>query len=182
MASASARPKGVRPPGGEFFRAAVRCSCSDRRPMISAAGSLRSRPRLPALSDWPHRPPGTDPASRKVSRRSRPIRAKVFRDLPHAAAGAPLQTCASPTTGPVRHAALREPLRSPCGLPAWLPKLVLSLCSYPPPRDLRLIFITIRCPRKSWGAGNDASPHLRILILLWEEEYPPSVLTDRLHA
>src|SRR5437899_7785149 len=50
MASTSARPKGVRPPGGGFFHAATRCSCSDRRPRISAAGSLRSPHRLPALS------------------------------------------------------------------------------------------------------------------------------------
>src|SRR5207245_2808101 len=52
MASTSARPKGVRPPCGGFFHAATRCSCSDRRPRISAAGSLRSPRRLPALSGW----------------------------------------------------------------------------------------------------------------------------------
>src|ERR1700674_1086031 len=136
MASASARPKGVRPPCGGSFRATVRCSCSDRRPAISAAASLRSRPRLPALSSSPHRPPGTDPASRKALRRLRPVRARVFRDLHRVAAGAPLQTCVSPTIDPGHHAALREPLHSPCGLPPGLPKLVLSPCSYTPPCDL----------------------------------------------
>src|SRR5271163_2708260 len=56
--------------------------------------------------------------------------------LPHAAAAALRHTCVSPTTAPGRRAALREPLRSPSGLPPWLPKLLLSPCSYPPPRDL----------------------------------------------
>src|SRR5713226_4876043 len=135
MASASARPKGVRPPYDESFRAAVRCSCLDRRPKISAAASLRPRHRLPALSSLPRRLPETARASQTASRRSPPVRAKVFRDPPRAAAGAPLQTCVSPTTGPGHHAALREPLRSPYGLPPGLPKLVLSPCSYPPPRD-----------------------------------------------
>jgi len=40
MVSTSAKPKGARPPYGEFSPAAVRCSCSDRRPTISVAGSL----------------------------------------------------------------------------------------------------------------------------------------------
>lgn len=30
--------------------------------------------------------------------------------------------------------------------------------------------------------NNDSSPHLWILILLWEEEDSPSVLTDRVHT
>ena len=30
--------------------------------------------------------------------------------------------------------------------------------------------------------NNDSSPHLWILILLWEEEYSPFVPTDRLHT
>src|SRR6266851_6828704 len=111
MASASARPKGVRPPGGGSFRAAVRCSCSDRPPVISAAASLRFPHRLPALSGWPPRPPGTDHASRTTLRRSRPVRAKAFRGLRHAAAGAPLQTCVSPTT-------VAPLFGSPCGRPA----------------------------------------------------------------
>jgi len=55
--------EGARPPGSESFRATVRCSCSDRPPALSAAGSLRSRRRLPALSDWPRRPPETAPVS-----------------------------------------------------------------------------------------------------------------------
>src|ERR1700746_2214826 len=129
MASTSARPKGVRPPYGEFSPAVTRCSCSDRPPAISAAASLRCPRRLLALSDLPHPPPGTDPASRTALPRSHPVRAKVFRGLPRAAHEELLHTCASPTTGRGRHAALREPLRSPFGLPPGLPKLVLSLCS-----------------------------------------------------
>src|SRR5260370_15431608 len=117
MASASARPKGVRPPGGGFFRAAVRCSCLDRRPAISAVASLRCRHRLPALSSLPHRPPETALASRTASRRSHPVPAKVVPDLLRAAAGAPPQTCVSPTTGHGRRAALREPAGRPEGLP-----------------------------------------------------------------
>src|SRR5271157_2886029 len=136
MASTSARPKGVRPPCGEFSPAAVRCSCSDRPPAISAAASLRRPHRLPALSSLPRRPPGTDPASRTALPRSLPVRAKVFQDPPRAAAAAPRQTCVSPTSGPARRAALREPLHSPSGLLPGLPKLVLSPYSYTPPRDL----------------------------------------------
>src|SRR5260370_26538645 len=136
MASASARPKGVGPPCDGFFRAAVRCSCSDRPPAISAAASLRCPHRLPALSGWPRHPPGTDPASQTALPRSHPVRAKGFPGLPHAAAEASLQTCVSPTTGRGRHAALREALQSPSGLLPGLPKLVLSPCSYTPPRDL----------------------------------------------
>ena len=111
---ASARPKGVRPPGSESSRA-VRCSCSDRPPALSAAGSPRSRPRLPALSSWPHRRPGTAPASRKALPQSRPTHGKVFRGLRRAAAGEPLEACVLPTSGPGHRAALREPLRPPCG-------------------------------------------------------------------
>src|SRR5260370_20160637 len=110
MASASARPKGVRPPGGGFFRAAIRCSCSDRPPAISAAASLRYPHRLPVLSSLPRRPPGTDPASRTALRRSLPICGEVVQGLPRAAAGAPLHIFASPTTGPPPHAPPPEPL------------------------------------------------------------------------
>src|SRR2546425_998088 len=133
MASTSARPKGVRPPGGGFFHAATRCSCSDRRPRISAAGSLRSPHRLPALSGWLRRRPETDPASRTGSRRLPPVRARGFRDPRRAATAGSLPPCVWPTSVPGRRAALREPLRSPYGLPAGLPKLVLSLCSQTPP-------------------------------------------------
>src|SRR5437879_9891636 len=133
MASTSARPKGVRPPGGGFFHAATRCSCSDRRPRISAAGSLRSPHRLPALSGWLRRHPETDPASRTGARRLPPVRARVFRDPRRAATAGSLPPCVWPTSVPGRRAALREPLRSPFGLPAGLPKLVLSLCSQTPP-------------------------------------------------
>ncbi len=49
-------------------------------------------------------------------------------------------TCASPSTAPVRPAALRESLRLPLGLPPGLPKQVLSLCSRTPPCDFSLIF------------------------------------------
>src|SRR5271156_3129193 len=52
MASASARPKGLPPPGGGSFPTTVRCSCSDRRPTISTAASLRWPHQLPALSIW----------------------------------------------------------------------------------------------------------------------------------
>src|SRR5207244_9116527 len=133
MASTSARPKGVRPPCGGFFHAATRCSCSDRRPRISAAGSLRSPRRLPALSGWLRRHPETDPASRTGSRRLPPVRARGFRDPRRAATAGSLPPCVWPTSVPGRRAALREPLRSPFGLPAGLPKLVLSLCSQTPP-------------------------------------------------
>src|SRR5947209_13706751 len=58
-----------------------------------------------------------------------------------------------PPTGPVGD--LHPPsvihvqrTRSPYGLPAGPPKLVLSLCSQTPPCDFSLIFTTIRCPRK----------------------------------
>src|SRR5258708_10822802 len=134
MASASARPKGVRPPGGGFFRAAVRCSCLDRRPAISAVASLRCRHRLPALSSLPHRPPETALASRTASRRSHPVPAKGFRDLLRAAAGAPPQTCDSPATGHRPRAALPEPLRAHSVLPTRLSSLVFlpfSLTSPP---------------------------------------------------
>src|SRR5437879_2610771 len=127
MASTSARPKGVRPPGGGFFHAATRCSCSDRRPRISAAGSLRSPHRLPALSGWLRRRPETDPASRTGSRRLPPVRARGFPDPRRAATAGSLPPCVWPTSVPARRAALREPLRSPYGLPAGPPKLVLSL-------------------------------------------------------
>src|ERR1019366_329649 len=153
MASTSARPKGARPPGGGFFHGATRCSCSDRRPGISAAGSLRSLHRLPALSGWLRRRPETDPASRTGSRRSRPVRARRFRDPRRAATAGLLPSCVWPTSVPARRAALREPLRSLFGLPPGLPKLVLSLCSYTPPCDFLPLLITIRCPRKSQGAG-----------------------------
>src|SRR3989441_1863669 len=133
MASTSARPKGVRPPCGGFFHAATRCSCSDRRPRISAAGSLRSPHRLPALSGWLRRHPETGPASRTGSRRLPPVRARGFRDPRRAATAGSLPPCVWPTSVPARRAALREPLRSPFGLPAGLPKLVLSLCSQTPP-------------------------------------------------
>src|SRR5947209_18338050 len=133
MASTSARPKGVRPPCGGFFHAATRCSCSDRRPRISAAGSLRSPRRLPALSGWLRRRPETDPASRTGSRRLPPVRARGFRDPRRAATAGSLPPCVWPTSVPGRRAALREPLRSPYGLPAGPPKQVLSLCSQTPP-------------------------------------------------
>src|SRR5947209_11868444 len=133
MASTSARPKGVRPPCGGFFHAATRCSCSDRRPRISAAGSLRSPRRLPALSGWLRRRPETDPASRTGSRRLPPVRARGFRDPRRAATAGSLPPCVWPTSVPGRRAALWEPLRSPYGLPAGPPKLVLSLCSQTPP-------------------------------------------------
>src|SRR5271168_2853119 len=136
MASTSARPKGVRPPCREFSPAATRCSCSDQPPVISAAASLRCPHGLPALSGWPRRPPETDLASRTALPRSPPVRARVFRGLPRAAAAVPQQTYASPTSGPGRHAALRDPLQSPSGLLPGIPKLVLSPCSYTPPRDL----------------------------------------------
>src|SRR3989442_869242 len=133
MASTSARPKGVRPPCGGFFHAATRCSCSDRRPRISAAGSLRSPHRLPALSGWLRRHPETDPASRTGSRRLPPVRARGFRGPRRAATAGSLPPCVWPTSVPGRRAALREPLRSPYGLPAGPPKQVLSLCSQTPP-------------------------------------------------
>src|SRR5712692_6833232 len=133
MASTSARPKGVPLPCGGFFHAATRCSCSDRRPRISAAGSLRSPHRLPALSGWLRRHPETDPASRTGSRRLPPVRARGFRGPRRAATAGSLPPCVWPTSVPGRRAALREPLRSPYGLPAGPPKLVLSLCSQTPP-------------------------------------------------
>src|SRR5205807_4778668 len=104
-----------------------------RRPRISAAGSLRSPRRLPALSGWLRRHPETDPASRTGSRRLPPVRARGFRDPRRAATAGSLPPCVWPTSVPGRRAALREPLRSPFGLPAGLPKLVLSLCSQTPP-------------------------------------------------
>src|SRR5437899_931116 len=100
MASTSARPKGVRPPGGGFFHAATRCSCSDRRPRISAAGSLRSPHRLPALSGWLRRRPETDPASRTGSRRLPPVRARGFPDPRRAATAGSLPPCVWPTSVP----------------------------------------------------------------------------------
>src|SRR5713226_8665810 len=116
-----------------IFHAATRCSCSDRRPRISAAGSLRSPRRLPALSGWLRRHPETDPASRTGSRRLPPVRARGFRGPRRAATAGSLPPCVWPTSVPGRRAALREPLRSPYGLPAGPPKLVLSLCSQTPP-------------------------------------------------
>src|SRR6266849_10022388 len=136
MASTSARPKDVRPPCGEFSLSVTRCSCSDRPPAISAVASLRCPQRLPALSSWPRRPPGTARASRTTLPQSPPVRVKEFPGLRRAATVAPRQTCASPTNAPGHHAALREALQSPSGLLPGLPKLVLSPCSYTPPRDL----------------------------------------------
>src|ERR1700675_1669637 len=129
MASASARPKGVRPPCDESFLAAARCSCLDQRPAVFACVSLRCPHRLPALSSSLRRRRETDHASWKALRQSRPVRVKVFRGLLREATAEPPHTCAWPTTGPDHHAALRESLRSPCGLPLGLPKPVLSLCS-----------------------------------------------------
>src|ERR1035437_7149359 len=152
MASTSARPKGARPPGGGFFHGAARCSCSDWPPGISAAGFFRSLHRLPVLSGWLPRRPETDPASRTASRRSRPVRARGFRDPRRAATAGSLPSCVWPTSVPARRAAVRERFRSPFGLPPGLPKLVLSLCSYTPPCHFLPLFITIRCPRKSGSA------------------------------
>src|SRR5216683_1321662 len=106
MASTSARPKGVRPPCGEFSLSVTRCSCSDRPPAISAVASLRCPQRLPALSSWPRRPPGTARASRTTLPQSPPVRVKEFPGLRRAATVAPRQTCASPTNAPGHHAAL----------------------------------------------------------------------------
>jgi len=104
------------------------------RTLHSAAAEFKVCARTAAKGT--RRPPGTAPASRTALPRSPPVRAKVFRDPPRAAAAAPRQTCVSPTSGPDRRAALREPLHSLFGLLPGLPKLILSPCSYTPPRDL----------------------------------------------
>src|SRR2546422_5071573 len=117
MASTSARPKGVRPPGGGFFHAATRCSCSDRRPRISAAGSLRSPHRLPALSGWLRRRPETDPASRTGSRRLPPVRARGFPDPRRAATAGSLPPCILPTSVPAVAPLFGSPSRRPTGSP-----------------------------------------------------------------
>src|SRR6266571_4049326 len=123
MASASARPKGVRPPGGGFFRAAVRCSCSDRQPAISAAASFRCPHRLPALSGLLRRPPGTAPASRTASRRARPVRARVFRGPHHAAAADRCKLAfrrpAPPTVAPLFGSPSGRPAGSLRGSRSW---------------------------------------------------------------
>jgi hypothetical protein len=74
---------------------AVRCSCSDQQPALSAARSVSFSTSASRAFRSAAPPSRNDRASRTVSRRSRPIRAKVFRGLLRAAAGEPLQACVS---------------------------------------------------------------------------------------